>query len=376
MGEMDHGNGGGIQHVSIAEARYIAESIWSKHPEYAMFWYAGSGIGKSAVAEQMVKEGEGFFPIYAHSFNPTESNGIPYVNDKTGLVEFAKLGCLPLPKEKGDPESGVICIEEINLAPPSIQAELMKLIFARVSGNYRVPEGYRILACSNRARDKAAVNPIPYPLRIRWFWFYIEPDLECWIRDFALQYGIDPSILAFLKSHPKSFCTDPPPPDGPGASPRTWTMANAALECGLHKHIDPEVGMAMLFRAAILGAVGALAGAEYLTYREVYDQLPGDMKAVALGHEQWLPDRDDLGLVYAAIYNFIHIYRQLKGKEERLKVAATSYKLGKHLGKEMFLPLLMECWKVDKKPFQEAVNPDTGNPFYRDWASDLARYIR
>ena len=371
---MDHVNGDVAAIVNIQQARQITEAVQAINPEHAFFWYGGSGVGKSAVAEQMVKPGEGFFPVYAHAFNHTESNGIPYVNEKTGLVEFAKLGILPLPEERGDPESGIICIEEVTQAPPSIQAELMKLIYARVSGMYKIPPKYRVIGTSNRPKDKAGVNPSPYPLRIRWTWLEIEADLDTWVANFAIPHDIDHTIIAFLRFKPTSFVTDPPPADGPGAAPRTWDMLNDVLVSGLPDMVDLRSGKPELLRAAALGTVGASAGTEYMKYREVYKLLPPDMHKVALGEDPWRPDRDDLGLIYATTYSLVHIFRKEKSKHDRGKIANTVASFGDYLTKEQFLPLLRDCWQIDRDPFRALVKDD-GTSRWREIAEEFQKYV-
>ncbi|MEW5861716.1 MAG: hypothetical protein AB1861_30795, partial [Cyanobacteriota bacterium] len=262
----------GMLEVTLADARQIMEKVWSINPKHAFVLFGPSGVGKSTMVAGMVGKNEGFFPLYGHSFNPTEINGILYVDEKTGLAKWAKLGCLPLPEERGDPESGIICVEEPNHAPPAIQGELQKLIYGRISGDYRVPDKYKVVGCANRTKDRANINPMPGPLRVRWTWLWIRPDVEVWVRDFALPHKINWSIVGFLRFRPDAFNEDPPL-DGPFACGRTWERVNDYIEAGLPDILN-DLGEAKLFRAAVYGAVGGRFGSEYLAYRNIADRLP------------------------------------------------------------------------------------------------------
>lgn len=352
--------------VNLAEARDIAERIWGHDRTHAFVWFGPSGVGKSAVVESMVKEGEGFFPIYGHAFNATESNGILYVNEKTGLAEFAKLGTLPLPKERGDPERGIICVEEPNLAPPSIQAELMKLIYARVSGSYKIPPGYGIIGCANRPKDKANVNPMPYPLRVRWTWMHVEADVDVWIDDFAIPKNLDWTIIAFLRFKRHAFQQDPPV-DGPGACGRTWERVDDAIKAGLPGIMDKRTETEKLFKAAVCGMVGSGIGSEYMAYRQIASKLP-DMTEVAYGRDPWLPDKTDPGLVSAVIASLESIYRQAAKKDKSL-IEDTIYKFADYLSEEEGYILLSSCVKACKTSMIK-------HSRWKEYADNIYKYIK
>jgi hypothetical protein len=346
--------------VHLGQAKKIMESVWRLHPQDAFFLSGPSGAGKSAILEKMVAPDEGKFTLYGHSFNNTETNGILYVTDD-GFADFAQLKSLPHP-EKGDPEKGLLVIEEPNLAPPSIQGELMKLVYARVSGNYKLPDGYRVAACANRAKDKANVNAIPGPLRVRWNWLHIEPDLEDWIENFALDADIDWTITAFLRWKPDGFHEEPSV-DGPFACGRTWERTDHIVKSGLGDDPDNK----LLFDAAVAGSIGPRIGLEYIAYREVAARLP-DLNKVALGEIDWAPDQKDMGLIYATISGLVSVYKKADKKKQG-KIVPQLFKMSSRLTEEQGFYLLRDCYRTASKPIQSAQE-------FAKWATSNAKYLR
>lgn len=57
-----------------------------------------------------------------------------------------------LPKKSDKP--GILFLDEINAAPPLVQAALYQLILDRRVGEYELPEGWRIIAAGNRPRGQ------------------------------------------------------------------------------------------------------------------------------------------------------------------------------------------------------------------------------
>ncbi len=221
-----------------------------------MIW-GPPGIGKSSIVAQVAA---------AHSLEcvdlrlsqlaPTDLRGLPVAQD--GRARWFTPEFLP---QDG---AGVLFLDEINLAPPTMQGMAQQLVLDRRVGSYRVPEGWYIWAAGNRQEDAAAVFEMPAPVANRFLHVEVAPDLDSF-KAYALSQGIHEQIVAFLSFRPGLLHRfDPNQPAWP--SPRSWAMASTLHRIGLEVH----------------AAVGAAASAEFHAYVEIYQRLP-DLAAILRG---------------------------------------------------------------------------------------------
>jgi MoxR-like ATPase len=160
--------------------------------------------------------------------------------------------------------SGILFLDEVNMAPPAIQGIAQQLILDRRVGSYVVPEDWFIWAAGNRKEDRAAVYDMPAPLANRFLHFHVETSFECF-RSWAARAGLHEQILAFLAFRPALLHkTDPKSAAWP--SSRSWQMASElhSLDLG----IDP--------------AVGEAAAGEFQAFLRVYESIP-DLAAILEG---------------------------------------------------------------------------------------------
>jgi len=111
-----------------------------------MVWGA-PGIGKSDVVKQIGEESSReVIDIRLPLWEPTDIKGIPFYNSKSNLMEWAPPIELP-----SDPKStAILFLDEINAAPPAVQAAAYQLILNRQVGAYKLPDGVSIVAAGNR----------------------------------------------------------------------------------------------------------------------------------------------------------------------------------------------------------------------------------
>lgn len=107
---------------------------------WAVFIWGSPGIGKSSIVRQIAqRRGMPLVDIRASLLDPTDLRGIPMIQDGTAVW------CPPsfLPKKSDKP--GILFLDEVNAAPPLVQAALYQLILDRRIGEYELPEGWRIV---------------------------------------------------------------------------------------------------------------------------------------------------------------------------------------------------------------------------------------
>jgi MoxR-like ATPase len=157
---------------------------------------------------------------------PSDLRGIPFRSGE--LVEWAVPAILP-DAERHGPE-GVLFLDEITSAPPTVSAAAYQLILDRRLGAYEVPPGWAIFAAGNRQGDRGVTYSMPAPLANRFSHFEFEVNLDDWVA-WAYASRVDERVVAFLRFRPE-LLFDFDPAHNPVAfpSPRSWEFAHRALQ--------------------------------------------------------------------------------------------------------------------------------------------------
>lgn len=194
-----------------------------KSPRWAAFIWGAPGIGKSAIVKAAAeKEGLPVIDLRASLLDPTDLRGLPAV--KGDRAFWCPPAFLPAP----DAKPGVLFLDEINAAPPLVQAAMYQLVLDRRVGEYRLPDGWRIIAAGNRAADRAVTFRLSSALANRFIHLELEPDLECWT-DWAYRHSVSPYVIGFLRARPTLLYVRQA--DSPAfATPRSWEMASDAIK--------------------------------------------------------------------------------------------------------------------------------------------------
>lgn len=240
-------------------AHFLNRLIQHRIQLSTMIW-GPPGIGKSSIVAQTAQaHGIGFIDVRLSQLAPTDLRGLPVARD--GLSRWFPPEFLP---QAG---AGILFLDEVNMAPPTMQGMAQQLILDRRVGSYVVPEDWYIWAAGNRSEDRAAVFDMPAPLANRFLHVEVVPDLESF-RSYALSRGIPEQVIAFISFRPELLHKlDPQQPAWP--SPRSWEMAGHLHQARME--IDP--------------AVGTAASAEFRAYLSVYSSLP-DLEGVLAGDQQ------------------------------------------------------------------------------------------
>jgi AAA domain (dynein-related subfamily) len=246
-----------------------------------MLW-GPPGVGKSQMVAQIAAHhGVPVVDIRLSQMEPTDLRGIPFrVND---LVEWAVPAMLPSAARHG--AAGILFLDELTSAAPTVSAAAYQLILDRRLGEYRVPEGWAIFAAGNRQGDRGVTYSMPAPLANRFSHFEVETHLDDWVA-WAYANSIDERVIAFLRFRPE-LLFDFDPAHNPVAfpSPRSWEFAHRAL----HKFGDqPNVLL-----GALQACVGPAAGVELKAFIDNLDNLP-DIDAIVSGQVVPVPRETDL----------------------------------------------------------------------------------
>lgn len=245
-----------------------------------MIW-GPPGIGKSSIVQQTAAaHGIACIDVRLSQLAPTDLRGLPVADKMRRVSRWYPPEFLP---RKGQ---GVLFLDEINLAPPTMQGMAQQLILDRRVGSYEVPDGWFIWAAGNRKEDRAAVFDMPAPLGNRFIHLEVEPDLDSF-KAYALATGMHERIVAFVAFRPQLLHKmDGQQPAWP--SPRSWAMASELHRAGLD----------------IAPAVGAATATEFNAFVQLYEQLP-DFERILSGRGDGVAFPSEPSMRYALIVGLV-----------------------------------------------------------------------
>ena len=275
------------------------------HHTPVMIWGA-PGIGKSQIVAQVAQKHDvPLLDIRLSQMEPSDLRGIPFRDgDK---VEWAVPGMLPDAERHGS--EGILFLDEITSAPPSVSAAAYQLILDRRLGDYEVPEGWAIIAAGNRQGDRGVTYSMPAPLANRFSHFEFELNLDDWVA-WAYQNNIDDRIIAFLRFRPEMlFEFDPAHNPVAFPSPRSWEFTHRALK---KFEFNNELRL-----GSLQACVGPAAGIELDAFIRNLDQLP-DINAIINGEK--LPAPKEIDLQYAVAAALVGHAIRSKATNEATKV--------------------------------------------------------
>lgn len=107
-----------------------------------------------------------------------------------------------------------------------VQAVTYQLILDRQLGDYKLPDGWAVLAAGNRISDRSFAGEMSAALSSRFVHIDVEPDVEDFIT-WALHNGVNSATRGYLRWRPANLATDSFKP-GMRAfpTPRTWVKAD------------------------------------------------------------------------------------------------------------------------------------------------------
>ncbi len=316
-----------------------------------MLW-GPPGVGKSQLIYQVAQRHQAqLIDIRLSQLEPSDLRGIPFRSGDS--VDWAVPSMLPDAGRHG--ASGILFLDEITSAPPSVSAAAYQLILDRRLGDYRVPDGWAIFAAGNRQGDRGVTYTMPAPLANRFSHYEVEVNLDDWVA-WAFDFGIDERLIAFLRFRP-DLLFDFDPAHNPVAfpSPRSWEFVHRALR----KFADDH----QLLLGALQACVGGAAGIELDAYIRNLDQMP-DIDAIVAGAE--VPVPADLDLQYAVASALVgRALRAAAGGERNAAMGHILDYAGRFPQKEMGVMLVSDL--------HQAVGPDLFQlPQFADWAGLVA----
>ncbi len=323
----------------------------SGHHTPVMLW-GPPGVGKSQMVAQVAeKNAVEVIDIRLSQMEPSDLRGIPFRDNHT--VEWAIPAMLPDVSRHG--RNGILFLDEITSAAPSVSAAAYQLILDRRLGQYRVPEGWAIFAAGNRQGDRGVTYSMPAPLANRFSHFEVDTNLDDWVA-WAYAHHIDERVIAFLRFRP-DLLFDFDPAHNPVAfpSPRSWEFAHRALQKFSER---PD-----LLTGALQACVGPAAGVELNAFISNLDHMP-DLEAIVRGDDIAAPKEIDLQYAVASALVGHAIRAKLTDSADHVHGNILNY-AGRFPQREMGVMMVSDMHR--------AIGEDLfGLPEFSTWADKIA----
>lgn len=259
------------------------------------------GIGKSAVYREVAESfNMDFLDFRLSMADPMDLIGLPHTNKETERMTYALPNFFPL---EGDEiptgKAGwLISFEEINSAPPALQAIAYKILHDRMIGDKKLHPNVRLVANGNLETDGAIVEPLSSALASRMILIeaFIDPkEWLKWAGSTTCKVDFNPIVLAYLnfkQSNVHNF--NPSSADKSYPCPRTWEKVSKLLY-----HFSPKDSHV---RSFIEGAVGAGCAVDFYTFIKFFDEVPKLSDVLGKGLNAPVPS--ELGIKYATVVSF------------------------------------------------------------------------
>ena len=278
--------------------------------EPVILW-GSPGQGKTSVIKQIAHDQNRILEIILASIRePQDFAGLPMLSNGVATImppDWAK--------KLADNGNGILFTDEVNTAPPSVQAALLRVCLDKVAGDCHLGEMTSIVAAANPPELAADGWDLAPPLANRfchlnwdlpsevvrdglagnWVSYAVPEPSKSRLNDALIA---ERSILAgFLSSRPELTTVLPKSAVEQGRAfptPRSWEMV-AKLSARITA-CDLDSGVR---RIAVMGCVGPGASAEYISYRENID-LPQPEAILSDVKNLKLPKRMDKVYVIGA----------------------------------------------------------------------------
>jgi len=136
----------------------------------------------------------------------TDDKGIPNLQSPDYLVWVQNL----ILNVFAAPETeGILFYDEITLAPPSVLNAMYMPIHDRAVGDIAFNDSVFVVCAGNRVEDRAFVQDMPWPLRMRMCHFELHHASPKEQVDWFMKNGVDNRLIAFFSAHTEYLFTGP-----------------------------------------------------------------------------------------------------------------------------------------------------------------------
>jgi MoxR-like ATPase len=218
----------------------------------SMLW-GPRGVGKSSIVRQVAAHfAIPLIDLRLTTIEPVDLRGAIYADDALAKTVWFPPEFLPAP----DVHDGILFLDELTAADQRLQISAYSLILDRRVGNYRLPDGWQVIAAGNASFHGAVSHDMGTALADRMFHFNVQTVIDAFL-DHASAMNFAPEVMAYLKIRPDKLDDTQAQLAADhliGASPRGWEDISNVLKSSLSDSAK---------RVLVQGRIGAANAAEF-----------------------------------------------------------------------------------------------------------------
>lgn len=188
-----------------------------------VFLYGPPGIGKTAVMEQIAEEmGIGLVSYSMTHHTRQSAIGLPFITQKKfgdmqyDVSEYTMSEILASVYdyiEQSGKKQGILFLDEINCVSETLSPSMLRFLQYKSFGSHTVPEGWVVVTAGNPPEYNKSVREYDIATLDRIKKIEVDASYDVW-REYALNKGVHPAILAYLDIRKNDFYIIENTPDG------------------------------------------------------------------------------------------------------------------------------------------------------------------
>lgn len=167
------------------------------------------------------------FDLRLTTIEPQDLRGLPFYDHKALKTVWYR------PEDLPDTDGpAILFLDELTAASPSLQPTVYGLLQERRVGRHTLPDSVFIVAAGNTVDDGAVAYEMGTASSDRLVHMVVQADAEDWLKSYALEAGIHPTVAAFLRTRPDLLETTEASlrrGEAVACTPRAWTRVSAIM---------------------------------------------------------------------------------------------------------------------------------------------------
>ena len=243
--------------VSAGEALRVLEAGWAAQQagQLRASWmlHGRPGVGKSELVQTLAQRiGAELFDLRLTTIEPQDLRGLPYFDHANARTIWYR------PEDLPDTDTpAILFLDELTAAAPSLQPTVYGLLQERRVGRHVLPPSVLIVAAGNQVEDGAIAYDMGTALSDRLIHMIVQANPDDWLKNYAVQAGIHPTVAAFIRARPDLLETTEDAlrrGQSIACTPRSWSRVSQIMQA---------VPDRSLRQVMIAGTVGVAAAAEF-----------------------------------------------------------------------------------------------------------------
>lgn len=258
------------------------------------FIHGSPGIGKSDIVRQTAKKYNlKVIDLRLSQCDPSDLNGFPQLSGKKAT--YLPMDTFPIESDTIPEgyEGWLLFLDEMNSAPPAVQAAAYKIVLDRAVGNHKLHPNVLMVCAGNLDTDNAIVEEMSTALQSRLCHINLTPSAKEWV-DWGIKNKIHHKVLSYIEYKPDNlYQFSSNNPDNTFACPRTWEFVSKLLNKNESNIEDKDL------LPLISGVLGQAVGREFIGFLSLYKELPSFIHLLSNPSEVEIPK--DPSIIYALI---------------------------------------------------------------------------